>query len=437
MRRIARKGSLSRRAFLRGTGVALGLPWLDAMLPAFATRAQARAATTPPRRFVAMMYTLGFHGPLLFPAEAGPDYQPTPYLAELQEHRRDFTVISGLSHPEQNGNNGHASSLTWLTAGRYPGLPGFKNSISLDQLLIERLVPDTRFPGLVLNVGGIESLSWTASGVNLPAEWSASKLFQQLFVSGSAADVERQVRELRRGRSILDTVGGEARKLTRDLGSRDREKLDQYLSSVRDLESRLQASEGWATRPKPTVSMKPPVDVQDRNDILARTRMMHDLIVLALQTDSTRFITYDAGGFNPVPKIEGVDTGWHDLSHHGQDEAKIEELALIERAEFREINRLLGLLKGAREADGCLLDQTTVLMGSNLGNSSSHSWRDLPILVAGGGFRHGQHLVAGGAGLENARFANLFVQIGRWLGVELERFGTSDGTSVRGLESVG
>lgn len=427
------KPALTRRAFLRGTGTLLTLPWLDAMVPAFATRAQAAAASVPPRRFIAMNYGLGFHGPHLFPKQPGRDYELTPYLDALSAHRNDFTVISGLSHIEQNGANGHTSEMTWLTAAKHPGLPGFRNTISLDQFLVEKLAPDTRFPFLTLNVGGTESLSWTANGVNLPAESSPAKLFAALFINGTPAEVKQQVKDLQRGRSILDTVNGEAKKLERDLGPRDREKLDQYLTSVRQLETRLQASAGWAQKPKPTVAVKPPVDVADRFDILARTRLMHDLIALALQTDSTRVITYKAGGFNPVPKIPGVDTGWHDLSHHGQDAEKISELKLIELAEFQELNRLFTVLKAVKEGGQTLLDTTTLLIGSNLGNASSHSWRDLPVLLAGGGFKHGQHLVAGSTGLANARFSNLFVQIAQRLGVEADRFGTSNAHSVKGL----
>jgi BMFP domain-containing protein YqiC len=432
---LSAKPALSRRAFLRGAGTLLALPWLDAMLPAFATRAQAATATAPPRRFIAMNYGLGFHGPHLFPKQAGRDYELTPYLEPLKEHRADFSIVSGLSHVEQNGANGHTSELTWLTTAKHPGLPGFKNSISLDQFLIEKLAPDTRFSSLILNVNGPgDSLSWTANGVNLPAESSPSKVFAQLFVSGSPAEVQAQMRELKRGRSILDTVNGEAKKLERDLGARDREKLDQYLTSVRDLETRLHASEKWAQRPKPAVTAKPPTDIQDRTDILARTRLMHDLMVLALQTDSTRFITYKAGGMNAVPKIEGVDQDWHNLSHHGQEQEKISELKLIELAEFREIARFLGLLKGVKEGNRTLLDQTIVMAGSNLGNASSHSWRDIPVLLAGGGFKHGQHVVAGGTGNDNARFGNLFVQIAQRLDVGIDRFGTSNGTSLKGLE---
>lgn len=433
---LSLKKHLSRRAMLRGSGALLALPWLEAMLPAFATRAQAAAATTPPRRLLAMNYGLGFHGPHLFPAKAGRDYQPTPYLELLQPHRADFTLFSGLSHEEQNGANGHTSELTWLTTAKHPGLPGFRNSISLDQALIEKLNPDTRFPALILNVGGSDSMSWSANGVNLPAENSPSKVFAQLFVNGSPAEVQAQLRELKRGRSILDTVQGEAKKLQRDLGRRDQEKFDQYLTSVRELETRIQANEAWAQRPKPSVEIKPPSDVQDRTDIIARTRLMHDLMVLALRTDSTRFITYKAGGMNAVPKIAGVKQDWHNLSHHGQDEMKIEELTLIEKAEFAELARLFTLLKSAPEAGRTLLDQTIVLAGSNLGNASSHSWRDLPVLVAGGGFRHGQHLVAGGKGHENARFANLFVQIAQRLDVGLETFGSSTASSITGFETL-
>lgn len=429
------KRHLSRRAFLRGTGVALALPWLDAMLPALATRAQAAAATQPPKRFVAINYGLGFHGPFLFPQQTGANYEPSPYLELLAENRDDFSILSGLSHPEQNGANGHTSELTVLTSAKHPGLPGFKNSISIDQYLKERLVPDTRFPSLVLSTGSRDSISWTANGVNLPAEDSPSGLFQKMFIAGTPEEIEQQTAELKRGRSILDTVDERARKLHRGLGPRDREKFDQYLTSVRELEQRLQASEGWARRPKPEVDVPPPKDVPDRMDIVARSRLMYEMIVLALQTDSTRIITVKGNASNQVPNVEGVSTGWHDLSHHGQDQQKIEELKLIEMAELREINRLLTNLREARDASGPVLDNTHLLVTSNLGNASSHSWRDLPVLLAGGGFRHGRHIAAGGSGSDNARFCNLFVQIARNMGTATDQFGSSDGGGVKGLEA--
>jgi hypothetical protein len=428
-----RKVHLSRRTLLRGAGVLLGLPLLDGMLPACANAAE-KKAVAPPRRFLAMQYGLGFHLPFLVPAKAGKDYALTPYLEPLKAQRDRMTLISGIAHPEQRGANGHASELTWLTGARHPGLPGFRNSISLDQYLAAKLGPQTRFPFLTLSVMGGDSLSWSSNGVNLPAESSPSKVFTALFVQGTPAEVKKQLSELQRGRSILDTVRGEAKKLERDLSTADRHKLGQYFTAVRDLETRLHASEAWATKPKPVVKVKPPVDVTDRYDILAKTRLMHDLMVLAVQTDSTRVIAYKAGGFNPVPKITGVQTGWHELSHHGQDPDKIAELKLIELAEFREIGRFLGLLAQEKEDGMALLDRTTVMVGSNLSNASSHDATNLPIVLAGGGFKHGQHLAFDAK--NNAPFASLFLSIAQQMGVETQQFAYAKGT-LRGLETTG
>lgn len=414
-----RKVHLSRRAFLRGAGAAVGLPLLDAMIPACATAGETRAAE-PPRRFIAMHYGLGFHAPYLVPAQAGANYPLTPYLELIRDYRTQFTLISGLSHPEQRGLNGHSSELTWLTGARHPGLPGFRNTISFDQYLAQKIGEQTRFPFLSLSAAGRDGLSWTSNGVNLSAETSPSAVFTALFVQGTPSQIQTQVAELRRGRSILDTVQAEAQKLERQLGAADRQKLEQYFTAVRDLEKRMQASEAWATKPKPQVVAKPPVDVADRFDILANTRLMHDLITLALQTDSTRIVAYKAGGFNPVPKIPGVQTGWHDLSHHGQDPEKIRELRIIEEAEFREIHRFFGLLTAVPEGNGTLFDHTTVMLGSNLSNASAHDPTNLPILLAGGGWKHGRHLRFDPT--NNAPFAGLFISIARRLGVDTERF---------------
>jgi hypothetical protein len=419
---------LSRRALIKGIGTSIGLPLLDAMTPVFA---QTAANASPPRRFIAMNASLGFHGPYFFPNETGSAYTPTPYLDVLKELRGDFTVFSGLSHPEQSGNNGHASELTWLTAAKRPGLAGFKNSVSLDQFIAGKIGVQTRFPYLALANNG-SSLSWTNSGVQIPGEQSPAKIFKQLFIEGSPAEVQEQVAGLQRGRSILDTVNGEAKKLHRDLGKRDQEKLDQYLTSVRDLETRLVQNEAWTKEPKPKVDAKPPTDISDRNDTIGRTLLMNDLIVLALQTDSTRTITFNLGGLNSVPVIQGVQTDWHNLSHHGQDPKKIEELKLIELAEFGAFRDFLAKLKSVQENGRPLLDTTSVLFGSNLGNASAHDWHNLPILVAGGGFKHGQHLASDPK--NNTPFSNLFVQIAQRMGIEVDAFGSSTKAAVPGFE---
>lgn len=419
---FATKRHLDRRAFLRGTGALLSLPLLDAMVPAFATRAQAAVAQPPPR-FLAMCATLGFHTPFLFPQETGVEYTLTPYLEPMKDLRGDFSVISGLQHMEQNGANGHTSEMTWLTSAKHPGLAGFKNTISIDQLIAERIGTQTRFPSLVLGTGS-DSLSWSASGVPLPAESSPSKAFQQLFVDGTPAEIAAQVRGLKRGRSILDTVMGQAKKLHGELGKRDQEKLDEYFSAVRDLEGRLVQNEEWAQKPKPVVDAKPLTDIQSRTDAIGKMKLLQDLVLLAFQTDSTRTVTLRLSGMNAVPEIEGVKNDWHNLSHHGQDPAKIDELKVIEKAEFTAFAGFLRKLKQTQDSGRPLLDATAVMFGSNLGNASAHNTANIPLVLAGGGYKHGRHIAVS---KDKHVFSNLFVSLAQRMGVEADSFGFSTG----------
>jgi hypothetical protein len=427
---LATRTALDRRRFLKGSGVAVALPLLDAMTPAFT---RAAASSTSPRRFVAMNASLGFHGPFLYPGTPGKNYALTPYLEQLKEHRQDFTLFSGLSHPSQNGNNGHASELTWLTSAQRPGLAGFKNTISLDQLIAKEIGAATRFPSLTLGTRN-QSLSWTANGVPLPAEASPSKLYQQLFVQGTEKEITDQLKELEKGKSVLDVVQGDAKALERSLGHRDREKLDEYLNSLRDLEIRLQQNKEWARRPKPKVDYAAPRDVTDKADVLAKQGLMYDMIALALQSDSCRTITFSLGAMNAVlSNIPGVKTDWHNLSHHGKDEDKIDELEIIEKAEFKLFGEFLTKLKDVKENGKHLLDHTAILFGSNLGNASSHSTKNLPVILAGGGYRHGSYVAHDAK--DNTPFCNLFVPLAQRMGVEIETFGSSTQSTIRGLES--
>jgi len=426
---IASGKSLHRRHFLRGIGsTMMGLPFLEAMTPAFSQAASSKA----PDRFVAMCATLGFHTPYLFPKSEGTDYELTPYLELLKDHRSDFTVISGLSHPDQQGNNGHASELTWLTSARRPGLAGFKNSVSLDQVIADKIGHETRYPYLALSTSG-RSMSWTANGVEIPGETSPAKLFKALFTQGTEKEMEEEMRQFRRGRSILDTLLGEAKKLDRELGEKDQEKLDEYLTSVRDLEIRLQQSEGWVEKLKPKTDATEPRDIQDKNDAIGKQRLMNDMIVLALQSDSTRTVTFQLAGMNAVPAIPGVDTDWHNLSHHGKDPEKIDELKIIEEAEFEVLGEFLTKMKAVEENGKSLLDHTSVLYGSNLGNASSHNWRNLPVIFAGGGFKHAGHIAHDEE--DNTPFANLFIPIAQRMGLTIDQFGSSTAAGITGLDA--
>lgn len=415
----------SRRSFLRGAGVVLTLPLLDAMTPA---RAKA-AASEPPRRMICINTSLGLHTPNLFPTKTGRDYESTPYLEPLEKFRDELTVFSGLSHPEVDG--GHPAELCYLTAAPHPRADNFKNTISLDQYAIERLVPDTRFGSLVLSSSSSRGLSFTRSGVPIPAEERPSRVFKNMFVAGSAAEINAQVQRLKQGQSIMDTVLAEAKDFQKGLGQQDRAKLDEYFNSVREVEQRMVKAQDWTRRPKPQVEAKPPVDIASSVEVPARVRLMIDLMHLALQTDSTRFITFALNGLNAVPTIAGVTQDWHNLSHHGQDPAKLAELRIVEVQQMKLFGELLDKLKNTGEEGGTLLDRTIVMFGSNLGNASSHDNKNLPIIVAGGGFKHGQHIAFDPQ--KNPPLSNLYVQFLRRLGAEVDAFGSSRGT-ITGFE---
>lgn len=410
---------LSRRTLLRGAGVSLTLPLLESMAP---LQAQSTSTETP-RRMICINNTLGLHTPNLFPTQTGCDYELTPYLEAIKEFRTDFTVFSGLSHPDVDG--GHPAELCYLTSAPHPRADNFKNSISLDQYAVEQLVPDTRFESLVL-ASSHTGLSFTRSGVPIPAEQRPSFVFKNMFVAGSSREINAQLQRLKQGESIMDTVLSEAKDFQRGLGKQDQQKLDEYFGSVRQVELKMLKAQDWTLRPKTRVDAKQPVDINNYVEVVARVRMMIDLMHLALQTDSTRFITFALNGFNAVPAIPGVTQDWHNLSHHGQDPVKLSELRVIELQQMQLFGELLTKLKGTSEGEGTLLDRTIVLFGSNLGNASSHDNKNLPIIVGGGGFRHGQHLAF--APTKHPPLCNLYVQFLNRLGANVDSFGSSNGT---------
>ena len=416
---------ISRRQFLRAAGVSLALPALDSSAPF------ARAAVAGPiRRMVCCCATLGIHAENLFPATTGRDFELTPYLEPLKEFRRGFTLFSGVSHPEVDG--GHSSEASFLTAAPHPGASSFRNTISLDQFVLEKLPPATRFGSLVLNTGnGGTGLSVSRSGVKVPADWRPSEVFKKLFVNGTPREVAQQGDRLRDGRSIMDTVAGDAKRLQSRVTARDREKLDEYFTTVREVEQRLKLAEDWAKKPKPQVSTPPPTDVQNAADFVARTRLMFDLAHLALQTDSTRVITLMIQGHNSVPPVQGITIDWHNLSHHGKDPEKLAQLRVIELEQMKLLAAFLAKLKSSKESGADLLANTMVLYGSNLGNASSHDTRNMPLLLAGGGFKHGQHLA--GDQRNNTPAGQIFVAMLQRLGIETDNFASGRGR-MKGLE---
>ena len=417
---------LHRRTFLRAAGVAMALPLFDALVP---RRARAAAAGKILRRMVCINTPLGVHPPYFFPTTAGPKYELSPYLEVLKDLRDDFTVISGLSHPEVGPS--HDSNQSFLTAAPHPEQrSGFRNSVSLDQFAAEHIYGQTRFPTLSLSCEGY-GLSWTKSGAPVPTDSWTSGVFARLFLEGRPDELEAQARRLADGQSILDAVRDQARKLKQDLGAGDREKLDEYFTSVRELEQRLAQADAWSKKPKPKVDAKPIVDIQNSTDLVGKTRLWFDLIHLALQTDSSRLVTLQLLGTSGVPPIQGVSQGHHDLSHHGQDPVKIAQLKILELEKMATLRDFLMRLRETKEDGESLLDRTMVFFSSNLGDAGKHSVKNMPVLLAGGGFKHGQHLAFDED--NHPPLCNLFVSMLQRMGIEAERFGSSTGT-LTGLE---
>ncbi|MEM8667899.1 MAG: DUF1552 domain-containing protein [Planctomycetota bacterium] len=418
--------NLDRRTVLRGSGVSMTLPWLTAMRPTFAGSNETQA----PKRFVAFTLGLGLLGENLFPEKSGSDYAPSRYLSDLQDIRDQVTVVSGVSHPGVKG--GHRAEASILTASPMGTSGRAKNTISLDQYMAKHLGDATRFPSLVLSTGGSTSPCYTENGSMIPPEDRPSRLFAKLFVNDSKSEQKLQAERVRRGRSIMDLVGEDAKSLGLELGIGDRDRLDQYFTSVRDLEKRMAESEKWAERPKPDVDAKSPVDINNPSDLIARQKTMSDVMKLALQTDSTRFISLHIPGAGGVLPLNGVDVGYHNLSHHGRDEEKLTQLALVETALVNCWADFLRQLHQTEEASGRLLDNTTVLLTSNLGNASNHDNRNMPVLLAGGGFKHGQHLAFDQR--NNYPLPNMYLSVLQNLGMEVDHFATSTG-AMDGLAS--
>ena len=428
---------LPRRLALKTAGVAIGLPLLDSMLPA---RARGADRPAPPRRLVCIGVPFGFDPTAFVPVTAGRDYVLPAHLGHLAAHRDDFTVISGLSHPN-TGGGGHKAEAVMLTGAAYPDYShNLKNTISVDQAFAGRWFGATRYESLVLTTQG-PSLSVTANGVSIPAISQPSAVFKKLFLAASPAEMEAELRRIDEGRSMLDVVAERARSLQRTVGEGDRRRLDEYFESVRSVERQLAMAREWVGRPKPDAIGGEPKDVGDAQQQRARFQLMIDMIHLALVTDSTRAVSLMTFGMH------------HDLSHHGKEPKKLAACRQVEVELIQSFGGLLGKLKGAAEADGNLLDSTMVVMTSNLRDGNTHWTHNLPVILAGGGFRHGQHLAfnrpyldevsreltaAPGTavnaekktplmGKDQQPLCNLFTSMLRQGGVEVDRFGSATG----------
>ncbi len=409
----------------------MALPLLECMTPVFG-RAERRM---PVRRMLGVCNNLGLLPGGFFPEEIGKGYSLSPYLSELEKFRDYLTVLSGVSHPGVDGS--HASDVSFLTAAPHPGGGGFRNSVSLDQFIAGKVGHLTRFPSMTLGVNakeGRRSLSWTDSGVLIPCENSAAEVYRKLFLQGSPEEVARQMRRLQLGESIMDTLGEQSKSLQRKLGARDRERIDQYQTAVREVEQRMVKAREWEKKPKPQAPVAMPEDPSERSAYMEKTRLMYQMVKLAFQTDSTRSMTLLLDSNNsPTIEVEGanITDGYHNLSHHGRNEKKLKQLDAIDREHMRLVGELMEGLKEINEEDGTLLDNSLILFGSNFGDANKHTTDNMPVMVAGGRLKHGQHLAFDRE--NNMPLCNLYVSMLQSMGIDADKFASSTG-SLTGLD---
>ncbi len=406
---------LPRRSMLKAGGLAIALPMLDVMASAATTR-----PANSPRRMVLVGQPLGMYGPNFFPEQTGSDFVPTRYLKSLESLRNRYTVFSGMSHRYPAGHFAEVGLFTGV-APEFIRENDIRNGISLDQEVAARIGQQTRFSSLILGGG---NAAWNSRGVRIPAESRATQVFKRLFLAGTPDEEARELQKVRDGRSLLDQVGEQIRGLERKVSKADQQRLELFLGSLREAEQMLAQDEDWRKTPKPKVDYPAPTNDFGGAQLIERSRQWFNLIHLALQTDSTRSVSLWLGT-QDRPEIPGVNLGHHDASHHGQDPAKLEQLALIEEAEIQVLAEFLEKMKASSEGESSLLDHTAVLYASNLGNSSSHDNNNLPILLAGGDFRHQGHI--GFDTKENTRLSNLFVRMLHHMNFEVDRFAASTG----------
>jgi hypothetical protein len=417
-----------RRFILKSLGATLALPALPSIMASAlggnSAVQVAKGAGTGARRFVAIGNLLGYQTKHFFPETTGSAYEPTTLLKPLWDMRKELTVYRGLDHGVKGGHFAVHSFLSGVLNSEAQSRPN--GNVSIDQFIADEVGHETRFPSLTVgSEGGIHGgcqIAWTKSGVRVPPITGPAELFDRLFVSDSPEQQMRRKGQNQLQASILDAGLADANRLAKQVNREDKDKLDEYFTSVRDLEKRLELRRRWGSVPKP----KPPFDRPENRNKVQDLPMLYELIALALQTDSTRIATLEIGG-DFLPQDLGIDKSYHGLSHHGNDEEAIKHLITLETYQMEQFGRFVARLAKLEDGERTLLDSTTVLFGSGIGDANTHKNSDLPIVLAGGGYRHGEFKRLPGAGPNKVPLCNLYVDIAQKMGVETDSFGLSTG----------
>ncbi|MEO1825293.1 MAG: DUF1552 domain-containing protein [Roseibacillus sp.] len=401
---------MKRRAFLKGTGVALLLPRLESL---------GQVEEESPRRLLTIVNHLSFYQPKLIPKTDGGFETPPPLLANLSDHFKHLKMYSGLKNPAVQNGFGHTPCVGILS-GYFNKLQR-KNRISIDQAVAGLVGDETRFRSLVFQAGenlNFSQIAWDQHGLPVHQIDSPRKIFNLLFQVNENEKNQQQV--LAEDRSILDAVSAQAKSMEKRLSASDRAKMDEYLTSVREVEQTVKRRAYWAERSKPAVDYE--LGDFDRKSVDDYVATLLDLAVLALQTDSTRAVTVQ------IPFWEGfkepdLSGNYHDLSHHGQKKEKIEKLLLLEHAILKRISAALTTMKECAMGNSSLFDQTTTLLTASMGSANSHNFDDLPAMVFDGRMKTAGHWQK-----KDVPMSNLYLGLLEQFGAEANRFGESSGT---------
>ena len=429
--------NISRRTALKATGVSISLPWLEAM------GAKTTDLGNLPKRFCAIQFPFGVAMPKenseyrkwgWFPKGEGKDYQLTEPLKPLENLMDSVSIFGGLSHPRCRSMNGHDTSDIFLTANNLAKIT-YKNTISLDQLIAGHIGKHTRMDSLTLSTdGGVgprtrtTTLSYSKDGQPIPALSEPKLIFQRLFGQDQSSK-QNQLR-LETSASILDLVMDQSKSLRKKLGYADQQKLDEYETSVRKVEQKVDSAQKWMNIQLPEVDAKSISLDATPNTPEDYLTAIYDLLFLAFQTDLTRVATYQVGSMGPskarnFPTSIGLKGDWHGLAHGAGKNDGAEKLGKFDQYMTSHLSRFLNRLKETPEGDSNLLDRTQILYGST--NSKTHVNRNFPLLLAGGnklGLKHGQYLRFE----EKTPLSNLFVSILQAMELPIDQFVDSTGT---------
>ena len=411
---------MNRRTLLKAAGVSITLPFMPSLFGS-------EKPNKPLKRMVCIHQCLGYESSHFFPKEFGENYKLSPTLSPLAENKNNFTVFSGLEH---GVGGGHYAEHAFLTGIHIDDAKNFKEgNISLDIKAAEHVGYKTRFPSIHLSlpgtVGRYDRSSWNSSGGSLPMNSNLGSIFNKLFTDDSQQAKKQISRTLQENSSIIDTVLDQSKSFTKRLAKTDNEKMDEFLTSLRETEKDIQVQQRWVLKAKPQVTplRTIPTSIKDLFPLY------YKLITLALQTDSTRVATLQLPVTNNVyNELEGVHEGYHLISHHGKDKNRLKQLHTVEEFHMELFNGFINKLKEIKDENGSLLDNTLILHGAGMGNGSAHSNKNLPVLLAGGGLTHGQHRNMYKHGKTPDRLCNLYLSMLQWFGSPATSFGTSTGT---------